>query len=479
MKKIDRLLLKSFTAPFIAIFFITLFVLVMQFLWKYVDDLVGKGLPTLVIAQLLFYASASMVPLALPLAVLLSSIMTLGTLGEHYELTSLKSSGISLVRIITPLMLIAGLISCGAFLFSNNVLPVANLRFGALLYDIRQQRPALNIRQGIFYNDIDGYSIRVGRKEPDNQTIHDVLIYDHTSGRGDDYVITAQSGKMYMTKDKQYLVLELFNGKQFQEMAPSAKKAKDYEQVRINFKEWKKVFDLSEFALSRTDENLFKDNYQMQNLVQLEHSMDTLKQDMETGLKEARAFSGTYFSFQRSNFDTSKVKSIDIVRDSSKLVAAPDSFMMVYKALSSARNFKAYLTIAAKNVKFKSEVLRKFQIEWHRKFSLSFACFVLFLIGAPLGAIIKKGGFGLPFVISVFFFVIFYSLSIMGEKMAKEGVLTPFEGMWFSTFILLPLALFLVIKASRESVIFNIDIYTSFLKRSLQRLPWFREQLPA
>ncbi len=451
----------------------------MQFLWKYVDDLVGKGLPTLVIGQLLFYASASMVPLALPLAVLLSSIMTLGTLGEHYELTSLKSSGISLVRIIAPLMLIAGIISCVAFLFSNYVLPVANLKFGALLYDVRQQRPALNIRQGIFYNDIDGYSIRVGNKEPDNQTIHDVLIYDHTSGRGDDYVITAKSGKMYMTKDKQSLVLELYNGKQFQEMAPSAKKAKEYEQMRVNFKEWKKIFDLSEFALSRTDENLFKDNYQMQNLVQLEHSMDTLKMEVQSGFKAAKAFSATYFSFQRAEFDTKKLNSIKNGRDSTQQVVVPDSFVMVNNALSSARNFKAYLTIAAKNVNFKSEVLRKFQIEWHRKFSLSFSCFVLFLIGAPLGAIIKKGGFGLPFVISVFFFVIFYSLSIMGEKMAKEGVLSPFEGMWFSTFILLPIAAFLVYKASRESVIFNIGEYISFFKKLLQRLPWFREELPA
>ncbi|HUM45538.1 MAG TPA: LptF/LptG family permease [Chitinophagales bacterium] len=468
MKKIDWLLLKSFVGPFVAIFFVTLFVLVMQFLWKYVDDLVGKGLPAYEIGRLLFYASASMVPLALPLAVLLSSIMTIGTLGEHYELTSLKSSGISLLRIISPLMGVAALISVAAFMFANFVLPVANLKFGALLYDIRQQRPAVNIRQGIFYNDIDGYSIRVGNKDPDNQTIHNILIYDHSSGRGNDYVITAKDGKMFMTDDKHFLVLQLFNGKQFQEMAPpSGKKSKDYEQLRIGFKEWRKVFDLSEFSLNKTDENLFKDNYQMQNLGQLRKSMDTLEMELNKTFQESKAFSATYFSFQRTDFDTIQKKP-----DTLKVAEVTDSFSVYNRALASARNIKGYLSISAKNIKYKGEVLRKFEIEWQRKFSLSFACFILFLIGAPLGAIIKKGGFGLPFVISVFFFVIFYSLSIMGEKMAKEGVLTPFEGMWFSTVLLMPISVFLVYKASIDSVLFNVDAYVGLLKRLLQRWPF-------
>lgn len=462
MKKLDRLLLKSFAAPFIAIFFITLFVLVMQFLWKYVDDLVGKGLPAYEIAKLLFYASASMVPLALPLAVLLSSIMTIGTLGEHYELTTLKSSGVSLLRIIAPLMIVAVLISASAFVFSNYVLPVANLKFGSLLYDIRQQRPAVNIRQGIFYNDIDGYSIRVGSKDADNQTIHKILIYDHSSGRGNDYVITAKDGKMFMTEDKHFLVLQLFNGKQYQELAPaSGKKSREFEQLRISFKEWKKVFDLSEFSLNRTDENLFKDNYQMQNLGQLQKSIDTLNQELHKTYLDAQAFSATYFSFKRTNFDTLKRKAEMLPADT----ASVDSFTIYNRALASARNIKGYLSISAKNLKFKNEVLRKFEIERQRKFSLSFACFVLFLIGAPLGAIIKKGGFGLPFVVSVFFFVLFYTLSIMGEKMAKEGVLSPFQGMWFSTVLLLPLAVFLVYKASLDSVLFNVDAYTGWLKK--------------
>lgn len=474
MKKIDRLLLKSFAAPFVAIFFITLFVLVMQFLWKYVDDLVGKGLPAYEIGRLLFYASASMVPLALPLAVLLSSIMTIGSLGEQYELTSLKSSGISLLRIIAPLMIVSVFISIAAFLFANYVLPVANLKFGSLLYDIRQQRPAVNIRQGIFYNDIDGYSIRVGNKDADNQTIHNILIYDHSSGRGNDYVITAKDGKMFMTDDKLFLVLQLFNGKQFQEMSPpSGKKSKDYEQLRIGFKEWKKVFDLSEFSLNRTDENLFKDNYQMQNLGQLRKSMDTLQLELDRTYKEAAAFSATYFSFKRTDFDT-----IKMTTDTMRIAAVPDSFSIYNRALASARNIKGYLAISAKNVKYKSEVLRKFEIEWHRKFSLSFACFILFLIGAPLGAIIKKGGFGLPFVVSVFFFVIFYMLSIMGEKMAKEGVLTPFEGMWFSTLILMPVSVFLVYKASVDSVLFNVDAYYGIIKQKLLQLPFLKRYQP-
>lgn len=446
----------------------------MQFLWKYVDDLVGKGLPAFEIARLLFYASASMVPLALPLAVLLSSIMTIGTLGEQYELTSLKSSGISLLRIISPLMLVSVLISICAFLFANFVLPVANLKFGSLLYDIRQQRPAVNIRQGIFYNDIDGYSIRVGSKDADNQTIRNILIYDHSSGRGNDYVITARDGKMFMTDDKNFLVLQLFNGKQFQELSPlTGRKSKEYEQLRIGFREWRKVFDLSEFSLNRTDENLFKDNYQMQNLGQLQKSMDTLQMELSKTHKESAAFCATYFSFQRTNFDT-----ITKVTDTTRATAVTDSFTIYNRSLASARNIKGYLAIAAKNMKYKGEVLRKFQIEWHRKFSLSFACFILFLIGAPLGAIIKKGGFGLPFVVSVFFFVIFYLLSIMGEKMAKEGVLTPLEGMWFSTMLLFPVSIFLVYKASVDSVLFNIDAYISLIKQLLLKLPILRRLAP-
>lgn len=469
LRRIDLYLLRTFAAPFVAIFFITLFVLIMQFLWKYVDDLVGKGLSWMIIAQLLFYASASMVPLALPLATLLSSMMTMGNLAEQYELTSFKSSGISLWRITRSLLMLSLLISAMALAFANYVLPVANLKFGSLLYDIRQQRPALNIKQGIFYREIEGYSIRVGKKDADNRTIHDVLIYDHSSGKGDDYVITAERGEMYLTDDKRFLILQLYNGNQFQELSPVARPGKKYEQIRVSFKEWKKVFDLSEFALSRTDERLFKDNYQMQNIRQLKASADTLQMDITGSANNARVFAKPYYAFVRVNIDS--MRQTNQHADTLANRSLTDSMLIYNKALNTARSMKGFIEYTAKSQEGKIDVLRRYRIELQRKFTLSFACFVLFLIGAALGAIIRKGGFGLPFVVSVFFFIIFYMLSITGEKMAKEGVLTPFWGMWFSTIILLPLGIFLFFQANRDSAWLNIDAYLAFFRRKLKWIP--------
>lgn len=473
LKRIDWYLLRSFVAPFVAIFFVTLFVLIMQFLWKYVDDLVGKGLSWLIIGRLLFYASASMVPLALPLATLLSSMMTMGNLAEQYELTSFKSTGISLWRITRSLLLLSVFISGLALTFANYVLPVANLKFGSLLYDIRQQRPALNIKQGIFYREIDGYSIRVGSKDADNRTIYDVLVYDHTSGKGSDYVITAERGEMYLTDDKQFLILQLYNGNQFQELSPVARPGKKYEQIRVSFKEWQKVFDLTEFALSRTDERLFKDNYQMQNIRQLRASADTLQMDIEGSAENARTFAKPYYSFIRANLDS--LKSAALPDASKSNSAVKDSLLIYSKALNTARSVKGYVEYTAKSQEGKIDVLRRYRIELQRKFTLSFACFVLFLIGAALGAIIRKGGFGLPFVVSVFFFIIFYMLSITGEKMAKEGVLSAFWGMWFSTIILLPIGLFLFFQANRDSAWLNLDAYLSYFRRKLKLIPAFRD----
>ncbi len=438
----------------------------MQFLWVYVDDLVGKGLSFFVIAELLFFASASLVPLAIPLAILLSSMMTMGNLAEQYELTALKSSGLSLLRIIRALLMLAILISIGALAFANYALPVANLKFGSLLYDIRQQRPALNIKEGVFYGEIEGYSMRVGKKDPDNRTIHDVMIYDHTRGKGDDYVITANSGAMYLTEDKRYMVLELYNGNQYEELSPTARAGKKYEQLRVSFKEWRKVFDLSEFALSRTDERLFKEDYKMQNLRQLQFSIDTVNIELANSSKQSKTFALPYYTFNRINLDSITKKH---VADTARTGRILDSFSIVSKALNNARSLKSYMDFTAKTQESKKAVLRRFEIEWQRKFVLAFACFVLFLIGAALGAIIRKGGFGLPFVISVFFFIIFYVFSIAGEKMAKEGVLSAFWGMWLSTIILLPVAIFLMYKANRDSSLLNIDLYISTVRKLLKR----------
>lgn len=473
MKKIDRLLLKSFIGPFILIFFITLFVLVMQFLWKYIDELVGKGLSVSIIGELLFLASASLVPLALPLAMLLSSMMTIGNFSEQLELTAMKSSGASLFRILRSMFAASLIISLAALLFSNYVLPIANLKFGALLYDVRQQRPALNIKPGVFNNDISGISIRVGAKDADNQTIHDVLIYDHTSNKGQGSVLFAKRGKMYTTPDKRFLIFELFDGNQYEESNSISAKSRKNEQVRFHFERWQKAIDLSEFSLTRTQESLFKDNYQMMNVSQLNNAIDSIQLNIERSYGQLNEYLKPYFSFL---IDTTMfqlpVTQRDVVLHIDTL-SPREKLQTYHRALGNIRNVKGYCSIISNDISIRTDLITRHKIEWHRKFTLSLACMILFFIGAPLGAIIRKGGFGLPFVVSILFFVVYYMITISGEKFAKEQVLSAFEGMWLSVLILLPLGFFLTYKASHDSALLNIDTFMAQMKR------WFRRNKTA
>lgn len=462
-KRLDTLLLRSFLPPFLLIFCIVLFVLVMQFLWKYIDDLVGKGLEWYVISELLFYASASFVPVALPLAVLLSSIMAMGGLGENFELTSGKASGISLLRIMRPLIITSIILALCTLAFSNYLLPVANLKFGSLLYDIRQQRPALSIKEGVFYNGIDNYSIRIGSKDADNQTIYNVMIYDHSSGKGNDNVIVAKKGSMTMTEDKRYLVLKLFDGEQYQEMDGTTVKEKKMEQVRIKFAEWDKAFDLSGFNFTRTQEALFKENYQMLNISQLQKNMDTIQMEMDNDYSELCNYIEPYYAFTNTNLD-SIINQKKILADTSAFTSLLNSDdaakqQLIDRAVSKARTIKGFVNMNMRDEQVHEDLWVRHSIEWHRKFTLSVACIVLMLIGAPLGAIIRKGGLGLPFVVAIFFFVLFYALSITGEKSAKELALTPVFGMWLATMVLMPVAAWLTYKATIDSKLFNSDQY--------------------
>ena len=470
MKIIDRYLLKAFAGPFVLIFFITLFILVMQFLWKYIDELVGKGLEWYVMLELLFYASASLVPLALPLSLLLSSMMTVGGLGEHYELTGMKSGGLSLFRILRSMMFASFVVSLAALTFANYVLPVANLKFGVLLYDIRQQRPALNIKPGVFNKDIEGYAIRVGAKAPDNKTIYNVLIYDQTGGRGTENILYARRGQMYLTEDKRYMVIELQNGTQYQESNAPTGANKD-EQVRSSFRSWRKVLDMAAFALNRSSEDIFKDNYQMMNIRQLNASVDTLENKAEKSSEQFRRYLSPYYLFVRSNTDSIR-RADNLVAKSTTLpvdtFSATEKQMLYQKALVNVRNVKGYANIMAVESEMVGDQIKRHRIEWHRKFTLSLACFLLFFIGAPLGAIIRKGGFGLPFVVSILFFVVYYMITISGEKFAKEGLTSAFAGMWLSVAVLFPLGLWLTYKASRDSVLFSRDAYADLWKRILK-----------
>ena len=438
----------------------------MQFLWKYIDDLVGKGLEWYIIAELMFYASATLVPLALPLAILVSSIMTLGNLAENYELVAAKSAGISLQKILRPMLLTAFMISILAFYFSNYLLPYTNLKMGSLLYDVRQQKPALYIREGIFYNGIDGYSIKIGKKESDNQTLKNVMIYDHTAQRGNTKVIMAESGKMFMSDDEKFLIVTLFNGHSYEEQVDNKNTyRKTYPLLRSTFKSYKISFDLSTFKLNRTNEELFKDNYQMLNLNQLSASLDSFNTQISYRKVEILRLLQSYYMTYRDSTLTTKIDtSVNLTE-----IDTLNSDMIYDNAIGQARNVKSYLTSVNEELDGREKMIARFAIEWHRKYTLSIACFILFLIGAPLGAIIRKGGIGTPVVVSVVFFLIFHVTSIVGEKFAREGVVEPRIGMWISSALLLPIGLFLLYKATRDSALFDIESYGRFFVKLFKR----------
>lgn len=461
MKKLYLLVLRSYLGPLVLTFFIALFILVMQFLWKYIDDLVGKGLPWHVVAQLLFYASTTFVPLALPLAILLASLMTFGNLGERYELVAMKAAGIPLSTVMKPLILLTILLSIGAFFFSNNLLPVSNLKFKSILHDVRQQKLALNIREGIFYNDIDGYVMRVGTKEKDGSTIRNVIIYDHTARAGNNNVTKADWGKMIQSKDGNFLELTLYDGYNYDEKTDKRTHPSRPFQ-RTYFSEQYRRFDLSAFRMMRTNEELFKNHYQMLNLAQLEYSTDSLRKEMEL-----RVNNFTNTSLQNYTY----INQVDSVKfpDSTVVVTNhlaalnnmtfDERIQALDKSLNNVKNSRNTVEYQKTDITERTSLIRKHEVEWHLKYTLSFACLVLFFIGAPLGAIIRKGGLGLPLVISVVFFVIYHVISMTGKKSVISGAMEPLTGMWLSSFVLLPLGIFLTYKSNNDSPLFDADVW--------------------
>lgn len=459
--------MRAFAGPMVITFIISLFVLLMQFLWKYIDDLVGKGIDTVIIIKLMVYVSVTLVPLALPLSLLLSSLMTFGNLAEHFEITACKSAGVSLQRIMRPLIITAFLICGSAFYFSNYILPIANLKMNALLYDVRQQKPALLIKEGIFYNGIDGYSIRVGKKESDGQTLRNIMIYDHSENRGNTKLILAESGKMAMSNDERYLLLYLSKGSSYEERENKPGRS-SRPLMRSEFEEELVRFDLSSFKMTRTNEQLFKDNYQMLNLRQLSYASDSLEKKIRDKQNEFyKVLTGMI------NVDTGKTKTafVPISNNTNfiKYFPADRQKMIVSTATYSVRNMKNMTDDMVQDMEIKSKSLAKHQIEWQRKFTLSFACLILFFIGAPLGAIIKKGGLGTPVVVSIIFFLIYHIISITGEKFAREGVILPWKGMWLSSIILLPIGIFLTYKATTDSGLFDKDTYTRYFNRLFKK----------
>jgi len=448
----------------------------MQFLWKYIDEFVGKGIETGVMAQLLSYASVNFIPMALPLAILLSSIMTFGSLGENYELVALKSSGISLLRIMYPLIIFISIVSICALLFSNYVLPVANLKFYSLLYDVRNIRPEINIKPGIFYNGIDDYSIRVTKNDKKKKMLYGLMIYDHTNQLGNTTLIVADSGRMTITKDKRYLLLTLYNGEKYDELRDLQRT--DWRVMhphqKDKFVEEDVTIELSGFNFNRSDESLFMDNYRMLNIKQLKHAEDSLRKLFCSRDSEYVKTVADITFIKKLELDTlinkRAVKDTFISADTLfRQFSKPEKLQVYQNALSIARSQLAYITLSTQELSSRESYIVKHEVEYHLKFTLAFACLILFFIGAPLGAIIRKGGLGMPVVVSVLLFILYYVISLVGEKFAKELILPVWAGVWLSSAVLFPLGLFLTYKAATDSVLFNIDIYLAPINKFINR----------
>jgi lipopolysaccharide export system permease protein len=467
LKTLHKLVLKSFLGPFLGTFFTMLFVLLMQSVWKYIDDLIGKGLEWTVIVELAFYSIPTLVPLALPLAILLSSLMTFGKLGENYELSALKASGISLYKIMKPLFITISIIAVAAFFFSNHVIPYSNMKFKTLLYDIMNKKLALNMREGVFFNDIEGYSIKVNHKSEDGNLLEDLLIYDHSEKMGNTKVIKAQSGKMYTSGNDRYLYLELFDGYSYEEVDPkNPKKRIDLPFARSSFKTQKIRFDMASFQLERSDEERYSNAAQFMNITQLKQNSDSLQASVNNRLATYNEKLLDYYNFSKT--DSLQKDTIALFAEELNGFTQHKKNRLFKASANLIRSSKSYVYNTQRELKYKNKKLKKTHIEWHRKFSLAFACVILFLIGAPLGAIIRKGGMGMPVLVSIIFFLVYHISSITGEKSALQGVITITQGMWLSSFILTPLGILFSYKAANDSSVFDTNkIHLLFAKMSL------------
>jgi lipopolysaccharide export system permease protein len=442
-----------------------MFILLMFFLFKYVDDLIGKGFEWYIIAELMWYASASNVAMALPLSILLSSIMTFGSLGENYELVAIKSAGISLRKAMQPLLVLIVGLAITSFFFSDYMLPKANLKFGSLLWDIRNKKLSFLIKPGVFNNSIPGYSMRVERKgEGAVDSIYGIMIYDHKSGNGVPKIIMAEKGKMSKTSDGNYLVLNLVDGVRYEE-APSGNSGTYNPRqslTRMRFKETEVKFDFSSFKdMTRTQEESFKNNAPMLNRKELLHREDSLRKSLDSLGKSIKVNAQYYFKQNTFVKGYTKVKTpVKIIKGSVLDVIPKDRrIQALQSAFDQAEAVKQVLKGQLIDYDFREKERVRAQIEYQRKFTLAASCLLLFFIGAPLGAIIRKGGLGLPVVIAVIFFLIYHILSTVAEKSAKEGSLDPVFGMWTAIIILTPVGVFLTYKATVDSALFDVDYY--------------------
>jgi lipopolysaccharide export system permease protein len=459
-------------------------------LWKYLDELVGKGLETEIIIELMSYAALSLVPMALPLAVLLASIMTFGNMGERFELLAIKSSGVSLLKIMKPLIIFNVIVTFFAFMLANEVIPVTNTKFAALLWSVKEQRPEMIIKEGVFSNEIDGYSIKVNRRDQKTNALLDIMIYDHTDNKGNVGVTIADSGFLNFSDDKQYMILTLFNGESYTEAKPGDRSSKkSYPFRRERFEKQEAVINVKNYNLKRFDEDYFKDGYKMLNNRQLNSAVDSLGKIYK--VREKMATFGVSYN-QRLNHVVQNTFLPDEqkhnVEPVSSITQNSDSLLSILTKDQQRNVLIAAQRNAQQNqrtiMQFENDLYNKqrwinlHEIELHRKYTLSIACIIFFFIGAPLGAIIRKGGFGTPVVVSVLLFIAYYLVSMIGEKVAREGVWTVSTAMWFSTYLFFVVGILLTNLAVSDSMLLSTEAYNRFInKLRLSKIVDFRKRI--
>lgn len=497
IKRLYIYILRAFSPMFLMTFAICSFILLMQFLWKYVEDMVGKGLEYSVMAELFFYAALGVIPMSLPLAILLASLMTFGNLGENYELTAMKAAGVSLLRIMRPLILFIILITIGAFFFQNVAMPIINVKTTTLLRSVKMKSPELQIPEGSFYNEIPNYNLYVKKKNPETGILYDVKIYDTSKGFDNMAVIVCDSAKVKSSSGKDYLLFTLYHGQQFSNFQkpgnsssgphPSRNSNEFVPYAREDFKE-KEITIRFDASFNRMDESSLQTTQLAKNITELEHSIDSLSVQLDSIRRGDRryilgqALQGQFApaQYELENKDVVRLSDIQPEQVTEKKNKTID-FDSLLNTLNTDGLQQLYANAASQSKMNSSNLLyrsmpqtdtdrsiRQHKVEWHRKFTLSFACFIFFFIGAPLGAIIRKGGLGMPVVVSVLLFIIYYIIDNVGRKMARDGVWDVWQGIWLSSFVLLPLGIFLTYKAMNDSALFNTEAYGNFIRKLLR-----------
>lgn len=471
IKKLDIFILKSFCLLFVGTFFICLFIFMMQFLWRYVDEMVGKGLEISVLAQFFFYSALTLVPVSLPLAILLAALITFGNFGERFELLAMKAAGISLIKIMRPLIVFISLICCVSFYFQNVVGPKAQTKLWTLLLSMKQKSPELDIPEGVFYDEIEGYNLYVKHKDRKTGMLYDVLIYNFEKGFENAQIIKADSGRLEMTADKQHLYLHLFSGEQFENLKSQSMNQKNVPYQREAFREKHAIIEFdSDFNMA--DEGFMSGQSSSKNMATLEADIDSMKvlNDSVGRAYYNEAMEATYRPVPHlTKSDTTKIEkavlssfNVDSLFDAATLM---EKQKIISSAVSRAESAASDWSFKGFNIQQTESSLRRHMTAWHEKFTLSLACLIFFFIGAPLGGIIRKGGLGMPVVVSVLIFIIYYIINNTGYKMARDGKWIVWMGMWTSTAILAPLGAFLTYKSNNDSVVLNADAYINWFKK--------------